>query len=106
MTRRTSCSQVEAPSLFRRNRAAHDDGRDLFLEMRQRGFDIVRNKAELESTRWCAPRTLGIFADGDLASSRTNPAHPPSRAWPTSYAAASSSCNSTAKAISSWSMRV
>lgn len=47
---------------------ARRDGRDLFLEMRQRGFDIVRNKAELESTPgWRAPRTLGIFADGDLA---------------------------------------
>lgn len=44
------------------------DGRDLLLEMRQRGFDIVRNKAELENTPgWRAPRTFGIFADGDLA---------------------------------------
>lgn len=44
------------------------DGRDLLLEMRQRGFDIVRTRAELESTPgWRAPRTFGIFADGDLA---------------------------------------
>lgn len=44
------------------------DGRDLLLEMRQRGFDIVRNKAELENTPgWRTPRTFGIFSDGDLA---------------------------------------
>jgi len=44
------------------------DGRDLLLEMRQRGFDIVRNKAELESTPgWRTPRIFGVFADGDLA---------------------------------------
>ena len=44
------------------------DGRDLLLEMRQRGFDIVRNKAELESTPgWRAPKLFGVFAEGDLA---------------------------------------
>jgi alkaline phosphatase len=47
---------------------ARRDGRDLLLEMRQRGFDIVRSKAELESTPgWRAPRIFGVFADGDLA---------------------------------------
>lgn len=44
------------------------DGRDLLLEMRQKGFDIVRSKAELENTpAWRAPKLLGIFAKGNLA---------------------------------------
>lgn len=44
------------------------DGRDLFLEMRERGYDIARTKAELQSTPgWRAPRLFGIFAEGDLA---------------------------------------
>ncbi len=44
------------------------DGRDLLLEMRQRGFDIVRNKAELESTPgWRAPQLFGVFAEDSLA---------------------------------------
>lgn len=44
------------------------DGRDLMLEMRHRGFDIVRTKSELENTPlWRAPKLVGIFASGDLA---------------------------------------
>lgn len=47
---------------------ARRDGRDLLLEMRQRGFDIVRTTAELESTPgWRAPRTFGVFAEDDFA---------------------------------------
>jgi len=47
---------------------ARQDGRDLLLEARQRGYDIVRNREELESTPgWRAPRLFGVFADGDLA---------------------------------------
>lgn len=47
---------------------ARRDGRDLLLEMRQRGFDIARTKAELESTPgWRAPQLFGVFAEGDLA---------------------------------------
>ncbi len=43
------------------------DGRNLLLEARQRGFDIVRTKSELENTPgWRAPRVFGVFADGDL----------------------------------------
>lgn len=53
------------------------DGRDLLLEMRQRGFDVVRNKAELESTpTWRAPRLIGIFADGDLAFAEDQSRYP------------------------------
>lgn len=44
------------------------DGRDLRLELRQRGFDIARTKSELDSTPgWRAPQLFGVFAEGDLA---------------------------------------
>jgi alkaline phosphatase len=44
------------------------DGRDLLLEARQRGYDIVRTKEELENTPgWRSPQVFGIFAEGDLA---------------------------------------
>lgn len=44
------------------------DGRDLILEMRNKGFDIVRNTSELSNTpAWRAPKTLGLFTMGDLA---------------------------------------
>lgn len=47
---------------------ARQDGRDLLLEARQRGYDIVRTKEELESTPgWRSPQVFGIFAEGDLA---------------------------------------
>jgi len=44
------------------------DGRDLMLEMRRKGYDIARNKAELESTpTFKAPKLLGVFAADDMA---------------------------------------
>lgn len=44
------------------------DGRDLILEMRNRGFDIVRNKQEMQSTPlWRAPKVLGLFSMGQLS---------------------------------------
>lgn len=44
------------------------DGRDLMLEMRRKGYDIARNKSELENTpSWRPPKLLGIFASGSLA---------------------------------------
>ncbi len=44
------------------------DGRDLMLEMRGKGFDIVRNKSELENTpAWKVPKLLGVFSAGNLA---------------------------------------
>lgn len=44
------------------------DGRDLILEMRNRGYDIVRNRQELENTpQWRAPKVLGIFSEGPMA---------------------------------------
>jgi alkaline phosphatase len=44
------------------------DGRDLLLEARQRGYDIVRTREELDNTPgWRSPQVFGIFAEGDLA---------------------------------------
>lgn len=44
------------------------DGRDLMLEMRRKGYDIARNRSEMENTPvWRAPKLLGIFAPGPLA---------------------------------------
>lgn len=44
------------------------DGRDLVLEMRRNGFEIVRTKAELESIPpWRRPRLLGLFSDREMA---------------------------------------
>jgi alkaline phosphatase len=53
------------------------DGRDLVLEMRQRGFDIARTKAELESTPgWRAPRSFGVFAEDGLAFAEDQTRYP------------------------------
>lgn len=47
---------------------ARQDGRDLLLEARQRGYDIVRTREELDSTPgWRSPQVFGVFAEGDLA---------------------------------------
>jgi len=44
------------------------DGRDLLQEMRVRGYDVALTQAELEQTpRWRSPKTLGLFAMGNLA---------------------------------------
>ena len=44
------------------------DGRDLILEMRNRGYDIVRNRQEMESSpQWRAPKVLGLFSKGPFA---------------------------------------
>jgi alkaline phosphatase len=44
------------------------DGRDLILESRRNGFEIVRTKAELENIpRWRRPRLLGLFNSGKMA---------------------------------------
>ena len=44
------------------------DGRDLLQEMRERGYDVALTQAELEQTpRWRSPKTLGLFAMGNLA---------------------------------------
>jgi len=44
------------------------DRRDLLLELRGNGFDIVRTRAELESVpAWRRPKLFGIFSNGELA---------------------------------------
>jgi alkaline phosphatase len=45
------------------------DNRDLLLELRQSGFDIVRSRAELESIPvWTRPKLFGTFVDGNSES--------------------------------------
>ena len=44
------------------------DGRDLLAEVRHKGFDLVRTKAELEAVPgWRRPKIFGAFGPGDLA---------------------------------------
>ncbi|MGI8890628.1 MAG: alkaline phosphatase [Chthoniobacterales bacterium] len=44
------------------------DGRDLVLEMRRNGYEIVRTNAELESIpQWRRPKLLGLFSEGEMA---------------------------------------
>lgn len=44
------------------------DGRDLLMELRRNGFDLVRSKAELEAIpRWRQPRLFGVFSESHLA---------------------------------------
>lgn len=53
------------------------DGRDLLLELRQRGFDIVRTKSELESTPgWRAPQLFGVFSEDNLAFAEDQTRYP------------------------------
>jgi len=41
------------------------DNRDLLLELRQNGFDVIRTRAELESVPvWRRPKLFGVFANG------------------------------------------
>src|SRR5438552_15801408 len=43
------------------------DGRDLLLELRGNGFDIVRTRAELEAVpAWRRPKLFGAFSNADL----------------------------------------
>lgn len=57
----------------------HDE-RDLLLEMRRNGYDIVRSKAELEGVpRWRRPKLFGVFSNiefsyaGQVATGREQP---------------------------------
>ena len=44
------------------------DGRDLLAEVRHKGFDLVRTKAELEAVPgWKRPKLFGAFSASDLA---------------------------------------
>src|SRR6266581_1954393 len=44
------------------------DGRDLLLELRRDGFDVVRSKAELEAIPgWRRPKVFGVFSNAEMA---------------------------------------
>ena len=44
------------------------DGRDLILEMRRNGYEIVRSNAELENIpQWRRPKLLGLFSADEMA---------------------------------------
>ena len=44
------------------------DNRDLLLELRGNGFDVVRTRTELDAIpAWRRPKLFGAFGDGDLA---------------------------------------
>jgi len=44
------------------------DGRDLILEMRRNGYEMVRTNAELEAIpQWRRPKLLGLFSEGEMA---------------------------------------
>jgi alkaline phosphatase len=44
------------------------DERDLFLEIRRNGFDLVRSKAELEAIPgWRRPKLFGVFSRAEMA---------------------------------------
>jgi alkaline phosphatase len=46
-------------------RGRRQDNRDLLLDLRQNGFDVIRSRAELESVPvWTRPRLFGVFAAG------------------------------------------
>jgi alkaline phosphatase len=46
---------------------ARADGRDLLLELRRDGYDVVRSNAELEALpAWRRPKVYGFFSDADL----------------------------------------
>jgi alkaline phosphatase len=46
------------------------DGRDLILEMRRNGYEIVRTNAELETIpQWRRPKLIGLFSEGEMAYS-------------------------------------
>jgi alkaline phosphatase len=44
------------------------DGRDLLSDLRRKGFDVARTKAELETVPgWRRPKLFGVFAPSELA---------------------------------------
>jgi alkaline phosphatase len=46
----------------------HQDNRDLVLDLRANGFEVVRTRSELETIpAWRGPKVVGLFAEDDLA---------------------------------------
>ncbi len=77
------------------------DGRDLLLELRRNGFDIVRTRAELEAIpAWRRPKLFGAFSSAELAFANAN--NPALRTW---CVARLNCCNTMPAGICSWSMR-
>jgi len=57
-----------APFLPEAKGGERQDGRDLLLELRRNGFDIVRTRAELEAIpAWRRPKLFGAFSGAELA---------------------------------------
>lgn len=56
---------------------ARKDGRDLLSELRRKGFDVAKTKAELEAVPgWRRPKLFGSFAGAELAyADRMEPQH-------------------------------
>ena len=56
-----------ADFLPRSKHGRRSDERDLLLESRRNGFDVVRSKAELEVIpRWRRPKLFGVFSDAEF----------------------------------------
>ena len=57
----------EASFLPESKDGSRTDGRDLMLELRKQGYDIVRSEADLTRTpAWQFPRVFGMFGRGNL----------------------------------------
>ncbi len=53
------------------------DGRDLVLEMRKQGYEIVRSENELDAApAWRSPRVFGMFGLGNLEFADEDPPRP------------------------------
>ncbi len=49
-------------------KGSRHDERDLLLELRRRGYDVIRSKVELESIpRWRRPKLFGLFSDNEFS---------------------------------------
>jgi alkaline phosphatase len=66
--------------LPRNKEGRRSDGRDLFLEMRRHGYEVIQSKAELEAIpRWKRPKLFGVFSKtefsyaGQVATGREQP---------------------------------
>ena len=82
---------------------ARKDGRDLLSEIRRKGFDLARTKAELEAIPgWRRPKVFGAFASGELAYTDQMEARANSRACPIWSGGRSNFCNTIVAAICSW----
>jgi alkaline phosphatase len=62
----------EGEFLPKAKHGGRQDNRDLLLELRGNGFDIVRSRAELEAIpAWRRPKLFGVFKEGQASQSET-----------------------------------